>query len=107
MPVVLDRPTTSRPIVPTSAPFAGLDDITENAKGPWVVVLYNDETHSIDEVILQIQHATGCSEEKAERLTLRVHEEGRAIILEGKEQECRKAAEIISQIGLQVECYQV
>jgi ATP-dependent Clp protease adapter protein ClpS len=47
---------------------------------PWQVVLFNDEEHSFDEVILQIQKATGYSLERAVDITLRVHHNGKALV---------------------------
>lgn len=36
---------------------------------PWQTVLFNDEVHSFDQVILQIQKATGYSLERAVNIT--------------------------------------
>ncbi|MDQ7053486.1 MAG: ATP-dependent Clp protease adaptor ClpS [candidate division KSB1 bacterium] len=37
---------------------------------PWKVILYNDDIHTFDEVILQLRKATGCSDAEAERIAL-------------------------------------
>ncbi|HET6382334.1 MAG TPA: ATP-dependent Clp protease adaptor ClpS [Armatimonadota bacterium] len=71
--------------------------------GPWVVILYNDEYHGIDEVVLQVQKATGCSLEKAVLITFTAHTEGRAICYDGTETECERVAGVLRQIRLQVE----
>jgi ATP-dependent Clp protease adaptor protein ClpS len=70
---------------------------------PWQVVLFNDEVHSFDEVILQIQKATGYSLEKATELTFRVHRNGKAVILIGSKVECEKVAAVLGQIRLIVQ----
>jgi len=67
---------------------------------PWQVVLFNDESHSFDEVILQIQKAAGYSLERAFELTMRVHTSGKAMIYVGSKDECEKVADILKQIQL-------
>ncbi|HVM33433.1 MAG TPA: ATP-dependent Clp protease adaptor ClpS [bacterium] len=67
---------------------------------PWQTVLFNDEVHSFDEVILQIQKAAGYSLEKAAEITLRVHHNGKAIVKIGSKAECEKVAAVLGQIQL-------
>jgi ATP-dependent Clp protease adaptor protein ClpS len=67
---------------------------------PWQVVLFNDEVHSFDEVILQIQKATGYSLERASEITFRVHNNGKAVVTIGAKAECEKVAAILGQIRL-------
>lgn len=71
--------------------------------GPWIVILYDDDHHSFDEVILQVQKATGYSLEKAFIITFTAHTEGRAIAYEGSETDCERVAGVLRQIRLQVE----
>ena len=71
--------------------------------GPWVVILYNDDYHGFDEVILQVQKATGCSQETAEAITYEAHLTGRAIAYTGTAEECERVAGVLRQIRLQVE----
>ena len=71
--------------------------------GPWVVILYNDDYHGFDEVILQVQKATGCSLEEAVRITAEAHDTGRAIAFTGTQEECERVAGVLRQIRLQVE----
>jgi len=74
---------------------------TETELGnPWQVVLFNDEVHSFDEVILQLQKATGYSLEKATELTLRVHNNGKAVVFIGSKKDCEKVAGVLGQIKL-------
>jgi ATP-dependent Clp protease adapter protein ClpS len=72
-------------------------------EGPWVVILYNDDYHGFDEVILQVQKATGCSLEQAIAITYEAHHTGRAIAYTGTEEECDRVAGVLRQIRLQVE----
>ncbi len=75
----------------------------EELGNPWQVVLFNDEVHSFDEVILQIQKATGFSLEKAAQLTFRVHQNGKAAIYFGPKGDCEKVANVLKQIQLIVQ----
>ena len=70
---------------------------------PWTVVLYNDDVHSFDEVVLQVQQATGASEEKAYRVTLEAHTRGKSVAFSGSMEECQRVAGVLRRIRLQVE----
>ncbi len=77
-----------------------LTDTETELGNPWQVVLFNDEVHSFDEVILQLQRATGCSLEKATELTWRVHNNGKAVVHIGSKEDCEKVAGVLGQIRL-------
>jgi len=81
------------------------EDIRDNADitGPWIVILYDCDCHSFDDVETILQKATGCSLEKAEAIALEVHTKGRAICYSGTEEDCERVARIIGSIRLQVE----
>ncbi|HXN06056.1 MAG TPA: ATP-dependent Clp protease adaptor ClpS [Nitrospiria bacterium] len=70
---------------------------------PWNVILYNDDVHSLEEVISQVQKATGASLENAIAITLEAHASGRAICFSGSLEECNKVANILKEIRLHVE----
>jgi ATP-dependent Clp protease adaptor protein ClpS len=72
-------------------------------RGPWVVILYNDDWHPFDQVVFQVQKATGCSLEEAEWITYEAHTNGRAIAYTGTLEECERVAGVLRQIRLQVE----
>jgi ATP-dependent Clp protease adaptor protein ClpS len=81
-----------------------LDDSTDIRQGgPWVVILYNDDYHSFDEVILQVQKATGCDLHTAVAITFEADATGRAIAYTGTQEECERVAGVLRQIRLQVE----
>ncbi len=67
---------------------------------PWQVVLFNDEVHTFEEVILQIQKATGYPLERAVEITFRVHRNGKAVVYIGPKDDCAKVAAILKQIRL-------
>jgi len=75
----------------------------EELGNPWQVVLFNDEVHSFDEVILQIQKATGYSLERASEITFRVHHNGKAVVYIGEKDDCEKVAGVLGQIKLIVQ----
>ena len=83
------------------------DETTERTPpgrtGPYMVILYNCECHTFEEVEEQLQKATGCTQERAEAHAQEVHEKGRSIVFSGSEVECEKVANILRQIRLQVE----
>ncbi len=64
------------------------------------VILYNDEVHTFDEVIIQIMKATGCDLGRAEVLTLEVHRTGRAMVFSGGFTECLRVSGVLEEIGL-------
>jgi ATP-dependent Clp protease adapter protein ClpS len=70
---------------------------------PWQVILYNDDIHSVDEVILQVQKATGCALHEATRITLEAHFKGKAVAFKGEFSECHRVAGVLREIGLLVE----
>lgn len=71
-------------------------DVTNAVK----VILFNDEWHSFDDVIAQLRKATGCSRQKAEVLTLEVHEKGKAMVYDGDMSECLRVSSILEEIAL-------
>lgn len=78
-------------------------DSTSGQGSPYVVIVYNDDYHTFEEVIIQLQKATGCTAEKAEALAYEIDGKGRAIVFGGSSQECERVANILRQIRLQVE----
>ena len=71
--------------------------------GGYRVILYNDDWHSMDEVVFQLQKATGCSLEKAEGYTIEAHNTGRSIVYRGERERCRQVVAILREIRLQCE----
>jgi ATP-dependent Clp protease adapter protein ClpS len=80
-----------------------LDQLDEQVDTPWVVILYNCDCHSYEEVIFQVQRATGCTLEKAVWITHEAHVTGRAIAYSGTLEECERVARVLRDIKLQVE----
>lgn len=67
---------------------------------PWRVILYNDEIHTFDEVIEQLMKALSCTVDHAEQLTMKVHNDGKAIVYEGSFEECFEVNGVLKEIQL-------
>ena len=80
-------------------------DVAEESRldDPWHVVLFNDEIHTFDEVIIQIVKATGCSMSDAERFAWQVHTEGKSRVFGGDFEPCLKVQGVLKEIGLVTE----
>lgn len=72
----------------------------EALDNPWKLILYDDDIHTFEEVIHQLVKALGCSRGKAEELTYKVHNEGKATVFEGSFEECLKRNSILQEIQL-------
>lgn len=94
-------PTETETIIQISPGI--LDQLEESVDSPWVVILYNCDCHSYEEVIFQVQRATGCSLEKAVWITHEAHITGRAVAYSGTLEECERVARVLRDIKLQVE----
>ena len=77
--------------------FEELEDVRNGAEinGPWIVILYNCECHTFEDVIGILQKATGCTIDKGYAIALEVHTKGRAICFSGSREECERVAAII------------
>ncbi len=101
-------PTIEAPVKPDTFTLPGLGELTDirdgvDLQGPWIVILYNCDCHTFEDVEYILQKATGCSLEDAQAIAVRVDREGRAICFSGSFEDCEKVAAIIASIRLQVE----
>ncbi len=71
----------------------------------WVVLVYDNDANTFEEVIFILMLATGCTQAEAEIEAWEVHHLGKSVVHHGPEQNCRKAAEIIATIGIRVEVF--
>ena len=67
---------------------------------PLKVILYNDDWHSFDEVIVQLIKAVHCSFEEARNYAFEVHVKGKAVVFTGELSECLKVTSILEEIAL-------
>ena len=84
---------------PTIDPSLGPPDLDK----PYIVILYNCDCHTFDDVETQLQKAIGCPLEKAEAFAMEVHLTGRAVVFGGSAEECERVANVLREIRLQVE----
>lgn len=68
--------------------------------GSWMVVIFNNETNTFEEVIEILMRATGCSAEEAYMETWETHHYGKASVHFSKRDECEVIAAMIGTIGI-------
>jgi len=64
------------------------------------VILYNDDWHTFDEVILQIVKAIRCSFDEASKKAFETHVNGKSIIFNGGFQDCLQVSSVLEEIAL-------
>lgn len=64
------------------------------------VILFNDDWHTFEEVIVQIIKAINCSFEEARKKTFEVHVKGKSIIFSGRLDGCLKVSSVLEEIAL-------
>ena len=67
------------------------------------MVLYDDDIHTFEDVILQVVKATGCSAQRAERHAWTVHTKGKDVVYQGDFFECFRVQGVLKEIGLVTE----
>ncbi len=75
---------------------------TDIGNGGSVVVVYDNDYNTFEEVMEILQLATGCSVEEAYMETWEVHHLGKSVVHHGDRDECKKVASVISRIGIRV-----
>ena len=76
------------------------EEVEERLDMPWGVILYNDEIHTFDEVIMQLIKATGCSSEQAKAFAIQAHLKGKARVYEGTFEDCFRVQGVLREIQL-------
>lgn len=71
--------------------------------GDYRVIIYNDDHHGMDEVILQLHKATLYEIQKCAEIMLEAHMKGRAICYHGSREECHRVTKVLREIRLQCE----
>lgn len=79
------------------------EETEERLNDPWVVILYNDDIHSFDEVIEQLVKATHCSVKQAEKHAWTVHTKGKDVVYKGTFEECFQVQGVLREIQLVTE----
>jgi ATP-dependent Clp protease adaptor protein ClpS len=73
---------------------------SSTTKLPMKVILFNDDWHTFDEVIVQLIKAIHCSFELARGLAFEVHVKGKAVVFTGSLEECLKVSAVLEEIAL-------
>jgi ATP-dependent Clp protease adaptor protein ClpS len=76
-----------------------LDDVTAT-DGPWQTVVWNDPVNLMSYVTFVFQQYFGFSREKAEKLMLQVHHDGRCIVSSGGREEMERDVRAMHEYGL-------
>lgn len=80
------------------------DRIEERQGGSgYLVIVYDNDKNTWDEVTTILQKATSCTLEEAEIETWEVDNLGKSVVHHGGQEECNRAAGIIRTIGIRVE----
>ena len=90
-------------LVPTQTQTRPEEDIGTDLGQPWMVILFNDDYHTFDEVIAQVQKATGCDHGEAFQITYAAHTNGQAVAYVGDKTLCEEVARVLREIDLRVE----
>lgn len=72
----------------------------------YVVIVFNNDHNTWDEVVDALMEATGCTVEEANIETWEVDNLGKSVVHHGSSEKCEKAASIIRKIGIKVEVRQ-
>jgi ATP-dependent Clp protease adaptor protein ClpS len=69
----------------------------------WVVVVFNNDHNTWDQVVDILMRATACTQREAEIETWEIDRLGKSVVHHGDEDECMSVAEVIREIGIRVE----
>ena len=78
------------------------DSATDNGAG-FIVVVYDNDVNSQDQVVMILIQATSCTQEEAEIEMWEVDNLGKSVVHHGGKGECERVAGIIRTIGIRVE----
>ena len=72
----------------------------------WVVVVYDNDRNTFEEVTVILMIATGCSFDEASMETWEVHHLGKSVVHCADREECERVASVIRKIGIRTEVYE-
>ena len=72
------------PVIAPTEISSPTGDVDLEADLPWIVLVWNDPVNTMQYVELVFQKLFGYSKEKANKLMLQVHNEGRAVVSSGE-----------------------
>jgi len=71
--------------------------------GRWMVVIYNNDHNSFDQVIDALMRATGCDDQEAGIEAWEAHTYGKAPVHFASKEVCEAAAEVIESVGIKTD----
>ena len=86
-------------VAPVEVEQPDLDEIPATDK-PWVTIVWNDPVNLMSYVTYVFQTYFGYSKEKATKLMLDVHHEGKAVVSNGTREEMERDVEAMHSYGL-------
>ncbi len=98
----------TEPLTASSAPATIEREIEETwpetaREREWLVTVFDNPLNTYEEVMTILMIATGCDVDEAYMETWEIDHLGKSVVHCDDESECRRAAEIISTIGIRVE----
>jgi ATP-dependent Clp protease adapter protein ClpS len=78
-------------------------DTRRSEQEGYIVIVYDNDKNTWDEVVMILQKATGCTLEEAEIETWEVDNLGKSVVHHSGKEECDRVAGIIRTIGIRVE----
>ena len=76
-----------------------VDEITKLAK-PWVTIVWNDPVNLMSYVTFVFQQYFGYTRNKAEKLMLEVHHDGKSVVSTGSREEMERDVQAMHEYGL-------
>jgi ATP-dependent Clp protease adaptor protein ClpS len=86
-------------VAPVEVERPDLDEVTV-PDVPWVTIVWNDPVNLMSYVSYVFQTYFGYSKEKAAKLMLDVHQEGRAVVSNGTREEMERDTAAMHEFGL-------
>ena len=76
-----------------------VDDVTELAL-PWVTIVWNDPVNLMSYVTFVFRTYFGYPKQRAEKLMMEVHEDGRSVVSTGSREEMERDVQAMHEYGL-------
>lgn len=71
-------------------------DVNTYFGSPHSVILFNDNVHSFEEVVLQVIKAVKCSPDQATKIAMEAHSKGEAVAFTGNKERCEHVDSILA-----------
>lgn len=76
------------------------DAVDQRVDVPWRVILFDDDIHTFEQVVIQLMKAVGCTEQRAWKHAETVHNIGKDCVYSGEFGECFRVQGILREIQL-------